>query len=150
MEDLNEDVLGVSVSTDGLACLRRLASGMKWTLILASLLYLIYLTNAIVGLLGMRNSEHWRTANLPFYIEIKLHLGYVLLLAGLNLFQLYLLLSFSRQCVVACQVADSQSFNDSLRMLVRFNRITQITFLLALVFGVIEVWSTFIFYSMLR
>lgn len=119
MEDLNRDVLGVSVSPEGLARLRRLASGVKWTLFLAALAYF--------------PEVH------PF--------DYVVFLGMLNFFQLWLLLRFSRQSTVSCQVADSQGFNESLTILTRPIRMAQITFILGLVFGSIELWSSSIFYS---
>lgn len=150
MEDLNRDVLGVSVSAEGSAHLRRLASGTKWTLSLGVLMCFLFLANSAVWHLNTVNIAQWRKTNLPFYIELKLQPVYAVFLAVFDIFQLYLLFRFSRQSDIACQAADSQSFNESLRLLGRYNRIVQLTILLSLVFGLLELSGSLIFYSQIR
>jgi hypothetical protein len=146
MEDLNRDLLGVSVNSVGLAQLKRLVRGARWTLILGILLNFAYLLNSALRTLEFGNLERLR-GNLPYYLVLKLHVWYVIVLAALSIFQLYLFWAFSKRSTAACEAADSDRFNESLNLLNRFNRLAQLTILISAAFMVIELWSTFSFLS---
>jgi hypothetical protein len=148
MEEGSQDLLGVTVNPEGMAHLKRLTNSTRWTFLGSIVLNLLYLLNSFVQRLSMTNFESWKRTNLPFYFELKLHFGYVLIASGLFVSEFYFFWLFSRRSAAACERLDSDHFNESLRSLNRFNRLAQLLIILSILFGVLEMWASFNFLAM--
>jgi len=147
MEEGSQDLLGVTVNPGGVAQLRRLTNATRWTFIGGILLNGLYVLNSLIQRFTITNIESWRKTNPPFYIELKLHLWYIIVFSGLSISQAYTLWLFSRRSSAACERADDDRFNESLQLINRFNRIAQLAVLIAFLFGLLETWSSLNFWA---